>query len=901
MEILFAVAVVILVILFIPALVIRQGLRSDLERLERLFHAQAAELSELRSRLQTGPGQAVAPPPVIPAAGFASPASPSVNPPPEGPIIWPSQLQTAPRLPVQPEPSLLTPGPPPERLAGRPQSAVPPQAGRAAPAQPAAPPPAAARPGWSPTPRFLFAATGALLTLGGLAAVLTQLARAGVFTPELQLLLAALLGVGLYALAPRASGAVRGALQGLGYGILALCMGALHQVGVLPAGAVLGLVLILSGLVGLHARRQGQLLGIAVALTGATVSTWLLADDLEFSGLLLWAQVALLAVGAAAAGAALNSRAAPARLLVLTLPIGVAGLLVVAADHGTQGAPLLWAALALLMAGVVVRLSGSGPAGSQPANDDKPIWPLLPVLPLGLLVTTLLCAGPLAWAAQQGAARQGDLAASLSLLGLCAGLLALAAWRIRGRGLRTPDLIREALVASATAAAGAWLGAALQVGEGAQRLIPLALALALYGRWSGSAAWRWGSALVASLLLLSGLPELRAGHALLAVSALGSALAIGGRSGSLVAACAALVLTVWGTALPINLWIFTLAGLGAVLAALFVLPRLRPVRALPLLIAAFASLGTLLAELLSLAYPALNVDISASLAAVLTSVVLGVALRLPGTAPLLGRLRPAGLLPAGLEKGGFELRVQQFAEGLALLCAVVALNWLLITQAQTSILFAAVALLVPFLRGVIPWPLVSLPLMGLSLLVSLSIGEAELIHGGPTTALLSLVAASLALWLTGSHGGRRRLPLPAQARRDGAPLEKWALSLGERGAACWGAVIAALAAQFAARLASLAGTEGLLGAGALPVTLSLLSGGIVMLVQGRERRSVPVWWTGLGLFALASAKLVVADLDTLGTGGRGAALALIGLTLLGIAQLAPQARPEREEPESGSV
>ena len=110
-------------------------------------------------------------------------------------------------------------------------------------------------------------------------------------------------------------------------------------------------------------------------------------------------------------------------------------------------------------------------------------------------------------------------------------------------------------------------------------------------------------------------------------------------------------------------------------------------------------------------------------------------------------------------------------------------------------------------------------------------------------------------------------------------------------------MITGLATQFAARLAILAGTDGLLGAGALPVTLSLLIGGLIMLSQGRARRSVPVWWTGLGLFALASAKLVIADLDTLGTGGRGAALALIGLMLLGIAQLAPQARPERKELE----
>lgn len=39
------------------------------------------------------------------------------------------------------------------------------------------------------------------------------------------------------------------------------------------------MVLVLSLVVGVHARRQKELLGRAVAVTGATGSTWLLADD----------------------------------------------------------------------------------------------------------------------------------------------------------------------------------------------------------------------------------------------------------------------------------------------------------------------------------------------------------------------------------------------------------------------------------------------------------------------------------------------------------------------------------------------------------------------------------------------------------------------------------------------
>ncbi|WP_293913969.1 hypothetical protein [Deinococcus sp.] len=946
MEILLGITIVLLVVLFIPALIVRQGLRGELERLERMLQAQAAELSELRARMfesrtgQTGPVQREAP---------VQSEAPQVSPPPAAPVIWPAQGQPNPALsnatsngtsnatrpdsfqpdPVQPNPIQPDPGQPPiiltrhEQAASAPRAASlltpadtqAPAAGREPPAR-QGPPPSPPTPGWSPSPRTIFAAIGALLTLGGLAAVLTQLARAGVFTPELQLLLAALLGTGLYALSPRATGAVRGALQGLGYGILALCMGALHQVGVLPASAVLGLVLILSVLVGVHARRQERLLGMAVALTGATVSTWLLADDLEFGGLLLWAQSALFAVGLAAAAAAsgnaaLGSKEPPARLLVLALPAGIAGLLVVASEHNLRGAPLLWTALGLLMAGMVVRLSGvdarlGGVDARQSGNDQSAapgVWSS--ILPLGLLVTTLLCAGPLAWAAQNGSVRPADPLAGYALLGLCAGLLTLAAWRIRGRGPSAPDPLREALVASATAAAGAWLGAALGTGAGTQRLIPLALALGLYGRWSASAPWRWGGALVAAALLVSSLGDLSPGQALLAASALGSALAIGGRSGSLVAAVAALVLTLWGAEQGLNVWIFTLATLLAVVTAVLLQGRLKSERALPLLLAALVALGSLDAVLLGRASPQSDVDVPVILASVLTSLVLGVVLRLGSAAPLLSRLLPAEFMGADDARERFGLRAQQVAEGLALLGGVTALSWLLDGQAQTAMLLSAVALSAPFLRGVIAWPLVSLPLLGLSLVASLSAPVTDLAAangGSGGVALLSLLVASLALWLLGSLSGRRRLPLVPAARRDAAPLDAWALTLLEPGAACWGGLISVLASQFAARLADLAGTSGLLAPGALPTTLGLLGGGVVMLFQGRERRSVPVWWTGLGLFALASAKLVIADLDTLGTGGRGVALALVGLMLLGIAQLAPQARPEVEvsrPPESG--
>ena len=611
-------------------------------------------------------------------------------------------------------------------------------------------------------------------------------------------------------------------------------------------------------------------------------------------------------MGLAAAGAALGSREPPARLLVLALPAGIAGLLVVASEHNLRGAPLLWTALGLLMAGVAMRLRG-GDWSAAPEGRLPVVWSS--ALPLGLLITTLLCAGPLAWSAQHG-----DQAVGYALLALCAGLGALVAWRIREHSARTPDPLREALVASATAAAGAWLGAALNIGEGTQRLIPLALALGLYGRWSGSAAWRWGSAVTASALLVSGLGDLSPGHALLAVSALGSALAIGGRSGSLVAAGAALGLTLWGAGQSVNIWVFTLTTLLAVTTAVLLLGRLRPERALPLgrlrperalplLVAALVGLGSLDAVLLGRASPAPDVNVQLILASVLTSLVLGVALRLPGAATLLGRLLPAGVTSAAGVGERFALRAQQLAEGTSLLGGVTALNWLLSSQAQTAMLLSAVALGAPFLRGVIAWPWVSLPLLFLSLAAALSVPEADLAgrSGSAFSALLSLLVASSALWLLGSLAGRgrRRLPLTPAARRASAPLDAWTLTLLEPGAACWGAVISVLASQFAARLADLAGTGGLLASGALPLSLGLLGGGIVMLVQGRERRSVPVWWTGLGLFALASAKLVVSDLDTLGTGGRGVALALIGLTLLGIAQLAPQARPEVEKPESG--
>ncbi|TSA79070.1 DUF2339 domain-containing protein [Deinococcus detaillensis] len=766
------------------------------------------------------------------------------------------------------------------------------------PAVESGPIPPLAPPSWSPTPRFLFAVVGALLTLGGLTAVLAQLARMGVFTPELQLLLAALLGLTLYGLSPRTTGAVKTALQGLGYGILALCMGALSQVGVLPAGAVLGMVLVLSLLVGLHARRQGELLGIVVALTGATVSTWLLADNLaappssagDGSGVLGWAQVALLCVGAGALGAALSLRRQgvrhpAARFLLLVIPIGVAGLLVVTQAHAQTGAPAGWVALGLLMAGAVSVLTG------RVAAPDKS----LPGLALALLLTTLLTASPVT-----SLALEGSRAASLSLLVLLGGLIVVFALRVRQVGHAAPDVLREAVVASATAVAGAWLAAVLNIGNGAQRLLPLALALALYGRWSGSAPWRWGSVAAASGLLASQLPGVVSADALLTAAALGSALVIGGRSGSVVAAVAAVVLTIWASRqLPDWLpgpdsWAVTLPVLAGVLVGLAATSRLPERRALPLLIASLVALATLLAG-----FPVLQLDETgaASLytlpmlaATLLASLVLALSLRLPGTAPLLVR----AAVPAQLR----VLTLQQLTEGLGTGLALSALANFFPGTALLVLILLGAALGLPWIRTALPWPALSLPLLAVALATALNLPDASSLQAASSLGPILLSYATL--FLLGSVRGRELLPWSPVAAVLAARLNTRAKSVGEKGAAIWGAAIAALSALVVTRLAHWLGSTGLLSADVLPVTLVLFAGGLVMLAQGRARLSAPVWWTGLAMFALAAGKLVLQDLDTLGTGARGAALTVVGLLLLGIAQLAPQARPDGRPEEEKS-
>ncbi|THF70363.1 hypothetical protein E7T06_07810 [Deinococcus sp. Arct2-2] len=893
MDFITVIIVLLLLILCLPALIIRGGLRRQLAELERKIAAQGNELSSLRAevnrlgRPSNQESAALSPlPPYIPSNfPLVLPSEPRSTAPAQAGLgeaqeDRPTANSFPPGMPTQ-EPVVgnapLMYGPPPAPF---------PSGSASAQGSGPVPPPAAA--GWSPTPRFLFAVIGALLTLGGLTAVLAQLARMGVLTPELQLVLAALLGLTLYAVAPRATGAVRAALRGLGYGILALCMGALHQVGVLPAGGVLGLVLVLSLLVGLHARRQGELLGIAVALTGATVSTWLLADDLAVppsfagagSGVLGWAQTALLCVGAGALGAALSVRHWAARWLLLVIPLGTVGLLVVAQSHTQTGAPAGWAALGLLMAGGVSTLTGRATALRTP---DKS----LPGLALAVLLTSLLTASPIT-----SLALRDSVAASVSLLALLGGLIVVAAQRVRRVGFAAPDGLREAGVASATAVAAAWLGAALDIGDGAQRLLPLALALALYGRWSGSAPWRWGSVAAASGLLASQLPQVAPADAFLTAAALGSALAIGGRSGSVVAGVAAAVLTTWASRqLPSwwpgpDIWAVTLPVLAGVLTGLAATSRLPERRALPLLMASLVALLTLLAgspilELTEIG--ATSAQTRSGLAAsLLVSVVLALSLRLPGTALLLAR----AALPTQLS----SLVLKQLAEGLGIGLAVIALVHLFPGSALLVILLLGAALGLPWVKTVLPWPVLSLPLLGVALATALNLPDTS--SPQAASSLGSVLLSCAALFLLGSVRGRGLLPWPPAAAALAAQLSRRATAAGETGAALWGGVIAALASAVVIRLAQWLGSAGLLTGDVLPVTLVLFAGGLVMLAQGRARLSSPVWWTGLGLFALAAGKLVLLDLDTLGTGARGAALTVVGLLLLGIAQLAPQARPD---------
>ena len=144
----------------------------------------------------------------------------------------------------------------------------------------------------------------------------------------------------LYALAGRPAPIISEAMRGLGYGILTLCVGALAGAGVVPPAVVLLGILLLSLAVGLHGVRQGRLLGTATALAGASISTWILADNLPTPAM---AQLALLGIMACTVFAerrlAERGLVQPTSALLSLFPAGVLGLVVTTSAYAQPGTP----------------------------------------------------------------------------------------------------------------------------------------------------------------------------------------------------------------------------------------------------------------------------------------------------------------------------------------------------------------------------------------------------------------------------------------------------------------------------------------------------------------------------------------------------------------------------------
>ena len=793
----------------------------------------------------------------------------------------------------QPAPA---PAPLPLRSGGTPFSELdinfltPDRAGRGQPTSSPAPPQTAPRSAWGGQP---FAVLGGLLTLLGLGAVLSQLVRAGVFTPEVQLAAAFALAAALYALAERARPVVGAVLRGLGYGIAALAFGAMFQAGALPVLAVLGLTGLLSLLVGWHAWQRREPLTLLVALGGATLATWLLADDLaEQLGTLGTAQLALSVVFAAALWSLWRSRQLrlptaarwPLELLPWLLPLGTLGLWISAVAHNLSGESLLW----LLMGGLgVLGLTVTAQAPGSPAEQS------------GKKAHALHAAAIVSLALTAAAALLfpvGERPLLPSALGLWLVTLAALGWRVRQFSQlwtgRQPDVVRDALVLAALALAASlterWLTAGLdmpgQESWAVWRLLPYALLAAVYGHWSGSRTWQRGGAGLGALLLLEGGANLerlgpqvtesmteKAAALLGTLAALGAALRLSsaGSAALLLAAAAflplrllqgdpapllpllgTLALAVWaGTRWQGRLLWFAAWTLGPGL--LMALLHLLTAAAFPM----FSAVGEAAWAWLYLSVAAgglLALSLAPNLRAAWTT--LGAALRLDLN-------RAVRWLEVGAVSG--------WLLGTALFLH----TWL--GREETALLLTGVlaALLVPLLTRL---PLRSerlLPrlLLSASLLAALcaapliTLNERESLSLG--SGWLAWVAACGALvWASRAPQPQPLLALPG-----------------------WGLLLlgSALAQGFGGLLTlSLGLAPDRLAAHLIATGLLILAGlaGLLWAYRSEQRQA---WWVGLTLFGLGAGKLVLLDLDGLGVSARGLGLTLIGLLLLWIGQLTP--------------
>ncbi len=732
---------------------------------------------------------------------------------------------------------------------------------------------ASPRPARAPIPsRTVFAVLGAVVTLVGAAWFLAALARSGVLTREVLLGLAAALAVILYAAAGRAAPVIGEAMRGLGYGLLALCLGALVGAGVASAGTVLAAILALSLAVGLHGAARGRLLGTATALSGASLSTWLLADNLgepTFPGL------ALLGVAGATVLAERRLRPAGSGVLAPLPAVGLLGLVVTTQLHGQPGHPLLWGGLLLgaLSAALAVGLRGEATS----AAASIPAWlPARTTLgAAGVLLAGLAGTAPLLAALEggPGAARPGVVATLLGVGAVCAAL----ALGLHRRGPPGIAALRDAVLGVGVGTLGGALAFGLDGWRASTRLLGLASGVAVLGAWLRSPVWRGVGAAGLALVLADHLLRPWPSSTVVAGLALGGSLVLGGRTGRGVAGVAGVTL------------------LRAVSARTGLIGDLGPEARFLVAAGAVAVLSAVTLALHRAGRERVaGTLVWSAVAGALFLIPLGLAHAENGAEVAAFSLLSGGLLyaVAGVHRPLFSARVRRGLEGVAVATAALGLPvWGEVDGVPERVAPGLAVLAVvlaalpgetrPFWRA---WPVV-----GLAVLVS-----AAVMLDGPDSSsaglwrLLGAAATGAGLALLGTPAGwgwLRREPDP-RGDRDGA-----------RRRLAVPAVRDGLLPGLALLLLALAGrtAEFLLG-GAGPVTLTstavLLASAVALLVQARRLRRPVRWWLALAAFGVGALKLVFLDLDDLGGLLRGAATAVIGLLLLGIGQLAP--RPDEE-------
>lgn len=808
--------------------------------------------------------------PVADADGEAAPGAAAGGPLPEAP----GEVQPREPQPREPQPREPQPRPPtPMR---------PPAAARPAPA--------------AVSSRTVFAVLGAAVTLVGAAWFLASLARTGVLTREVQLGLAAALAAALYLSAGRAAPAIAEAMRGLGYGILALCIGALVGAGVASPGAVLAALLALSLAVGLHGAVQGRLLGTATALAGASLSTWILADNLGASPV---PHLALLGLFACTVLAERRLTQPGSALLAFALPVSLGGLLVTAAVHGLPGPLPLWA---LLLLGAVLAALGIG-LRPEPAPGPAHPDPLAPPPRAVVAAASLVLGGflgavpllrPLETIRFGDAGRlEGDATRLLLLVGAACVALAVGLHRRAGReeGAAPARLLRDATLGVGVGTLGGALALGIDGFRLSTRLLGLAGAAALLGTWMRSGFWRWAGTAALLLLLLDHLVQPWPSSLIVAGLGLGAAVALGRRAGAAVGAAAG------GVLISALTWAEPLSALSsegrrfaaAVLASLVLhglargLERLgQEERARTVASAAVAS-GVLLIPA-ALTLPQLAPEFA------VYALVSGAVLY----------LSPAGRLAARAWGGeaGHERRTGAVLELLGVGTAVLGLLTWTVTEAvdgrplpPLGLLLAGGAVLVARLPGQSRWQARAWPVLALAVLASLermldapqgrTDGLWTLLGTGATLAALAGLGTSRGLRLLG--GLARPGPVLEQPWwRDGAlvALGLWLLALMGR--------TAELLPRAAPGLSTLTSTS--------LSTAVLIACSVLVLMQARRLERPVRWWVGLGAFGLGALKLVFFDLDDLGGMARGAGTVLIGLLLLGIGQLAPKPEPPAAGP-----